>query len=136
MASYNICVPEDEMANFRSILDEIYDSKAFVFSYIPVHYKLKSTFEYQINFNIICSEETLREIIEFSGVNDIVAICTYLNIYKEIRYYYESGVGRTLIQNTADNHHGLYTLSLNYPCKPSYINPFTYTILYDNTYKR
>ena len=136
MDSYNICVPENEIEKFRSTINEMYDSKAFVFTYTPVSYKLKSTFEYQISFYIICSEETLKEIIEFSGINDIVAICTYLNIYKEIRYYYESCVGRTLIQNTADNHYDLYALSLNYPCKPSYVEPFTYTILYDNTYKR
>lgn len=135
MASYDICVPENEIKKFRSIVDKLYDSKEFVFSfsYIPVNYKLKSTLEYQINFNIICSEETLREVIEFSEISDIIAICTHLNIYKEIVYYYESGVGKTLIQNTACSHHDLYKLSLNYP---SYVNGFTYTILYDNTYKK
>ena len=132
MDSYNICVPENEIEKFRSTIDEIYDSGAFSLLCTPVSYKLKSTLEYQISFYIICSEETLREVIEFSGINNIVAICTYLNIYKGIRYYCESGVGRTLIQNTASNHYDLYALSLNYPRKPSYINPFTYTILYDN----
>ena len=133
MDSYNICVPENEIEKFRSTIDEIYDSGAFSLSCTPVSYKLKSTLEYQISFYIICSEETLREVIEFSGINNIVAICTYLNIYKGIRYYCESGVGKILIQSTVCDHHDLYKLSLNHP---SYINPFTYTILYDNTYKR
>ena len=133
MASYNICVPEDETVRFMNIVDMIYNNKKLVFSYVPVSYKLKSTLEYQISFNIICSEETLKKIIEFSGISNIVAICTHFIEYKEMRYYYESGVGRTLIQNTACSHHDLYKLSLNYP---SYVNGFTYTILYDNTYKK
>ena len=135
---YHIYVAEEDKPRFIATLEDLY--KHISFNYKIVNYTLELTYSYKISFTITCSEESLKKILYYSSIKNIVDICNSIEyiweyIYTKIIIFRSLELGEITIEYNANTRDKLSEMLSKCNIVGMYSSDcYLYSIIYNNAY--